>query len=122
MPNQTISFVVSGLAARAIELALEKGKVIKIPSLGVAPQQEGEIIMPDKIQDEQRKMTITIEGVVTFSEAFQTRFALFNQAVQQYLMEAFPEFKPIHPPVTVTVGDVSHDDLILDPVRPAGDL
>ncbi|MCL4295663.1 MAG: hypothetical protein KJ077_08045 [Anaerolineae bacterium] len=72
--------------------------------------------MPDKIQGEQKKMTITIVGVVTHSEAFQTRFGLFNQAVQRYLMEAFPEFKPIAPPVTVTVDDVSPDDLVLEPV------
>ncbi len=67
---------------------------------------------------EQKKMTITIVGVVTFSEVFHENFRLFNEAMQMHLIEAFPEFQPISPPITVIVDDISPDDIVLKPVNP----
>lgn len=54
----------------------------------------------------QTGITITIKGIVTFSDTFNDQFYKFNQAMQKYLLEAFPDFKGDHPPITVTTNDI----------------
>lgn len=51
-------------------------------------------------------ITVTIKGIVTFSDTFYDQFGKFNRAMQEYLLEAFPDFEGDHPPVTVTTNDI----------------
>lgn len=62
-----------------------------------------------------KKMTITIVGAVTSGETFWEQFARFNQATGAYIRESFPDFQPIHPVITVTVDNLSRDDIIVTP-------
>jgi hypothetical protein len=66
---------------------------------------------------ERKKLTITLVGVVTWSEEWTDNFSQFSEAMRKYLFESFPEWQPINPPITVTMDDISPDDVILRPVN-----
>ena len=62
-------------------------------------------------------MIITIIGVVTWSEEWNEHFSQFYEAMQKSLLGVFPEFQPIDPPITVTMDDISPDDVIFCPMK-----
>jgi hypothetical protein len=59
---------------------------------------------------EQKKATITIEGIVTFTDDLSIRLSDFMRVLGRHLFMHFPTFHPIAPFLTLTTNEVTEKE------------